>query len=247
MNLPALVLVHGGGLAADSWLLTIDEIRRLAPELTILAVDLPGRRSKAGDLHAATIADFVQSIVGDIADAGLRDVVIVGHSMAGLTVPCVVAALGSSRVREMILAAAVVPADGQSIADCMTGLFAPPIRRDAKRGGLNITGPFGARVAYLNGVPRARRKFMDDKLYPESARLLGEKVSARVLPDAVPRTWILTQRDRMLSEESQHRGIEALGGVQEVIPIDTCHLLMISEPERLAQILVDRCRMYADC
>jgi pimeloyl-ACP methyl ester carboxylesterase len=36
MALPALVLVHGGGLAADSWDLTIDEIRRLAPELTVL-------------------------------------------------------------------------------------------------------------------------------------------------------------------------------------------------------------------
>jgi pimeloyl-ACP methyl ester carboxylesterase len=244
VSLPALVLVHGGGLAADSWELTVGEIRRQAPDLTVFAVDLPGRRGKHGDLHAATIADFVKSIVGDIADAGLRDVVIVGHSMAGLTVPCVVAELGSSRVREMILAAAVVPADGQSIADCMTGFFAPPIRRDAKRGGLNITRPFGARVAYLNGVPRARREFMKNKLYPESARMLGEKVVGRALPDAVPRTWILTQRDRMLSEESQHRGIEALGGVQEVIPIDTCHLLMVSEPERLAQILVERCRLY---
>ncbi len=50
MALPALVLVHGGGLAADSWELTVDEIHRLAPELTVLAVDLPGRRGKPGDL-----------------------------------------------------------------------------------------------------------------------------------------------------------------------------------------------------
>jgi len=36
MALPALVLVHGGGLAADSWELTVQEIQRLAPELTVL-------------------------------------------------------------------------------------------------------------------------------------------------------------------------------------------------------------------
>jgi pimeloyl-ACP methyl ester carboxylesterase len=49
MALPALVLVHGGGLAADSWELAVDEIHRSAPELTVLAVDLPGRRDKPGD------------------------------------------------------------------------------------------------------------------------------------------------------------------------------------------------------
>jgi pimeloyl-ACP methyl ester carboxylesterase len=51
MAVPALVLVHGGGLAADSWELTVEEIHRLAPELTVLAPDLPGRRNKPGDLR----------------------------------------------------------------------------------------------------------------------------------------------------------------------------------------------------
>ncbi|HEY2504844.1 MAG TPA: alpha/beta fold hydrolase [Mycobacterium sp.] len=62
MALPALVLVHGGGLAADSWELTVAEIHRLAPELTVLTVDLPGRRYKPGDLREMTIADFVDSL-----------------------------------------------------------------------------------------------------------------------------------------------------------------------------------------
>ena len=113
MALPALVLVHGGGLGADSWDLTVDEIHRRAPELTVLAVDLPGRRGKHGDLLTLTIADFVDSVVGDIEDAGLGEIVLVGHSMAGLTVPGVVTKLGSSRVREMILANGVRPTRGQ--------------------------------------------------------------------------------------------------------------------------------------
>ena len=49
MPTPALVLVHGGGCAADCWELTIGEIHRLAPELTVLAPDLPGRRGRPGD------------------------------------------------------------------------------------------------------------------------------------------------------------------------------------------------------
>jgi pimeloyl-ACP methyl ester carboxylesterase len=58
MALPALVLVHGGGLAADSWDLTVEEIHQLAPELTVLALDMPGRRNKPGDLREMTIADY---------------------------------------------------------------------------------------------------------------------------------------------------------------------------------------------
>jgi pimeloyl-ACP methyl ester carboxylesterase len=98
MALPALVLVHGNAHASDCWGLTIHEIHRLAPELTVLAVDLPGRRGKPGDLRTLAIGDFVDSVVGDIEEAGLNDVVIVGHSMAGLTVPGVVTKLGSGPV-----------------------------------------------------------------------------------------------------------------------------------------------------
>jgi pimeloyl-ACP methyl ester carboxylesterase len=123
MTLPALVLVHGGGHAADCWDLTVDEIRRQAPDLTVLAVDLPGRRGKPGDLLNLTIADFVKSVVGDIEDAKLGDIVLAGHSMAGLTVPGVVNKLGSSRVREMILVTAFVPPEGKALADTLTGLF----------------------------------------------------------------------------------------------------------------------------
>ncbi|MDT5099318.1 MAG: hypothetical protein QOC76_3055 [Mycobacterium sp.] len=93
MAWPALVLVHGGAHASDCWNLTIGEIRRLAPELTVLAVDLPGRRGKQGDLATLTIDDWVDSIVTDVNAAGLKEVVIVGHSMAGVTVPGVVASL----------------------------------------------------------------------------------------------------------------------------------------------------------
>ena len=75
--------------------------------------------------------------------------------------------------------------------------------------------------------------------------MLAEKVSRQGLPDDVPRTWILTLRDRALSAKMQRRYIEALGGVQTLIEMDTCHCLMVSEPERLARILVERCRLYA--
>jgi hypothetical protein len=86
---------------------------------------------------------------------------------------------------------------------------------------------------------------MAGKLYAESLRILTEKISRRGMPDDIPRTWILTRRDRALAPKVQRNYIDALGGVQTLIEMDTCHMMLVSEPERLAQILVERCRLYA--
>ena len=106
MTLPALVLVHGGGSAADSWELTIEELHQSAPELTVLTLDTPGWQNKPGDLRLMTIVDMSTSLVGDIESAGVER-----HrhrwSFDGRYARCpgAVTKLGAARVREMIFAA----------------------------------------------------------------------------------------------------------------------------------------------
>lgn len=242
-SLPDLVLVHGGEHAGDCWDLVVAELRRQEPELRTLAVDLPGHGDKPGDLATVTIADWVDSVVADIEEASLGDIVIVGHSMAGVTVPGVVAKLGSSRVREMVLATAFVPPQGSAIADTLGGPLAVFARRAARIGRpMKIPAP-AARWAFCNGMTPAQRRMTMSKLHAESARVPGEPVDRSGLPAGVPRTWILTTRDRALSVASQHASIAALGGVDTVIPVDACHEVMFSHPERLAQILIERCRL----
>ena len=242
-SLPDLVLVHGGEHAGDCWDLVVAELRRAEPELRTLAVDLPGRGRTAGDLATATIGEWVDSVVADIEREGLGDIVIVGHSMAGVTVPGVVAKLGSSRVREMILATAFVPPQGSAIADTLGGPLAVFARRAARIGRpMKIPAP-AARWAFCNGMTPAQRRLTMSKLHAESARIPGEPVDRSGLPSDVPRTWVLTTRDRALSVASQHASIAALGGVDTVIAVDACHELMFSHPEQLAEILLERCQL----
>jgi alpha-beta hydrolase superfamily lysophospholipase len=47
----------------------------------------------------------------------VEDIVIVGHSMGGMTLPGVVTKLGAARVHEMIFAAAFLPPEGTSIVE----------------------------------------------------------------------------------------------------------------------------------
>jgi pimeloyl-ACP methyl ester carboxylesterase len=246
MALPALVLVHGGAHAADCWDLTVDELHRQAPELTVFAVDLPGRAGKPGDLVALSIGECVESVVADIEDARLGEVVVCGHSMAGVIVPSVVTKIGSPRVREMILAAAFVPLQGTSVLDTLGGPLGWYARRTAAAREVPIEMPrLAARLAFCNGMTRRQRRFLLPRVRGESIRLVTEKVDRGQLPDEVARTWILTLRDHSLSVRTQRKSIDAIGGVQNIIEMATCHDLMVSRPERLAQILVERCRLYS--
>jgi pimeloyl-ACP methyl ester carboxylesterase len=246
MTLPGLVLVHGGAHAADCWDLTVDELRRQAPDLPVLAIDLPGRAGKPGELAALSIGDCVDSVVADIDDAGLRDVVVCGHSMAGVIVPNVVTKLGAPRVREMILACAFVPPQGTSVLDTLGGPLGSYARRAARARNIPVEMPrLAARLAFCNGMTRQQRQFLLPRICGESIRLVTGKVDRGALPADVPLTWILTLRDHSLSARTQRKSIDVLGGVQTLIPVDTCHDLMVSEPERLAEILVERCRRYS--
>jgi pimeloyl-ACP methyl ester carboxylesterase len=246
MALPALVLVHGGAHAADCWDLTVDELQRQAPELAVLAVDLPGRAGKPGDLAALSIGECVESVVAGIEDARLGDVVVCGHSMAGVIVPSVVTKIGSPRVREMILAAAFVPLQGTSVLDTLGGPLGWYARRTAAAREVPIEMPrLAARLAFCNGMTRRQRRFLLPRVRGESVRLVTEKVDRGQLPDEVARTWILTRRDHSLSVRTQRKSIDAIGGVQTIIEMATCHDLMVSRPERLAEILVERCRLYS--
>jgi hypothetical protein len=103
-----------------------------------------------------------------------------------------------------------------------------------------------ARLAFWNAMSREQRGYAVSRLYPESARVIIEPVDRSDLPAEVPRTWIMTLRDRALSVRQQQRCIAALGGVDMLVCLDTCHDLMYSEPKRLAAILLERCRFRAE-
>ena len=244
MALPGLVLVHGGAHAGDCWDLTVAELARKAPELPVLAVDLPGRGGRPADLTALRINDFVDSAVADIEGAGIGEVVVVGHSMAGLVVPGIVAKLGATRVREMILLAAFVPPQGLSVVDTLRGPLAP-LARSARRTQRSSIPKALARYAFCNGMTREQRELTLSRLCGEAANVIFESVDRSDLPDDVPRTWIMTLRDRALSARQQLTAIESLGGVDTMICLDGCHDVMVSDPAGLAGILIDRCRLRA--
>jgi pimeloyl-ACP methyl ester carboxylesterase len=236
-----VVLIHGGSHTSRCWTPTRAELRRRAPELDVVTVDLPGRGSIPGTLRSVSIGDFVKSAVEQIERSGLNEVILVGHSMAGITLPGVAAALGPDRVRRMIFIATCVPAQGETVLDTLE----EPLRTLARflsrhdRPSRPFPGPIAAYM-FCNGMSPEQRRFSLSDLVPEASSITKEKVDRSDLPPEIPKTWVLTLRDHSLTPARQRRFIDNLGGVDDVVEIDTCHNAMISAPEELADILLAR-------
>jgi pimeloyl-ACP methyl ester carboxylesterase len=242
MSSSALVLVHGGQHTGQCWDPTVSALGRQATGVRTLAVDLPGRRRIPGDLATLTIGQCVDSVVAQIDAAGLDDVVLVGHSMAGLTVPGVAATLGPERVRRMVMVACCVPEQGQSVVDTLTGPFRIMAARAARTKKPAKPMPkVMSDLMFCNGMTPAQKSFVAGQLCSEASTITAEPVDRSALSPDIPRSWVIPLRDRSLRPKQQRRFIENLGGVDDVVEIDACHDVMVSHPEQLAALLAARC------
>jgi pimeloyl-ACP methyl ester carboxylesterase len=237
-----VVLIHGGGATGAFW-------DRLVPLLTSppLVVDLPGRRDRPGDLATLTVEREVASVVADIEASAVTDpLTLVAHSSGGLVVPGVAAALGG-RVGAIVLNAALVPAEGACGISCM---------QERHREGLQMA----VAAAEKDGRPiilpapsdpeALRRSYGGDPL--DDASLAFVTDPERSVEDTVhhyfqpvhwsavagvPITYVLNERDRPVRPEMQEVMVRRLPPPVEVIRLDSGHLLPVTSPALLAEIV----------
>jgi pimeloyl-ACP methyl ester carboxylesterase len=231
----AFVLVHGGGFAGSCWDL-------LAPLLDppVCVVDLPGRGARPADLSLTTVADFADAVVEDIAAAHLRDVVLVGHSLAGITLPAVAARIPSS-LRRLVFVACVVPATGQTVGEVLATL-GPAASEVAARIGSEAVTDHGtmhrdlAVAMFCNDMDAKQTDFTLARLVPESLGVLNDPIDLRGLQRPIPRTYVRLGRDASVVPDTQDTMIVNIAPAG-VIELDAGHMAMITQPAALARIL----------
>jgi pimeloyl-ACP methyl ester carboxylesterase len=237
------VLIHGGGMTGGFW-------DRLVPLLDrpALAVDMPGRNDKPGDLGSLTVSEEAASVVADIRDSGLEPpLVLVAHSSGGLVVPEVVAALAPD-VSQVVLNAASVPPEGGCGLDCMKDHHREGILAaldHARRNGTTITtpgppqDPEGFRAIY-GGPP-----LDDDALafMVDPARCVQDTMHHYLQPVRwsiaadVPVTYVLNELDRPIPPALQEVMIERLPQGAAIVRFPTGHIPAVTDAPRFAEIL----------
>jgi pimeloyl-ACP methyl ester carboxylesterase len=232
-----IVLIHGGGFAGSCWEPMLPFLRAPA-----LALDLPGRGDRPADLATVTLADFVDAVVDELVSRDLRDVVLVGHSLAGVTLPGVAAAV-PERLRRLVFVSASVPPDGSTVADVL-GSLSPATGELAARlgdgvvatdGGLN---PELATVMFCNDMSAAQTARTLELMGSEAFGVIIEPFRLGDLGD-LPITYVRLLQDQSLSLATQDTMIANLGGPArvDVVDLDAAHMAMISRPAELAAVL----------
>jgi pimeloyl-ACP methyl ester carboxylesterase len=138
-----------------------------------------------------------------------------------------------------------VPPEGGSVVDVLRGPLRAIAALAARRRSPTRLPAFVALVAFANGMDRAQRRVVAGTLCPEAGWLIAEPVTRQGLDATIPRTWILTRKDRGLSPAQQRRSIDNLGGVDECVELDAPHDAMVSHPGDLAGILLASARRHA--
>lgn len=203
------VLVPGGG--GDPWYW-----HRLVPELQRRGHDAVPVALPVGD-DAAGLERYADAVVDAVGDR--RDLVVVGHSMGGLTAPLVCSRLP---VRLLVLLAAMVPRHGETGGQWWSAT--------------GHTGPgLDDRELYFHDVPADLAEVALAREDVQSSRPFEDPWPLASWPD-VPTRVVAGRDDRLFSLDFQRRiARERLG--LEVDEVPGGHLCMLSQPVALADVL----------
>jgi pimeloyl-ACP methyl ester carboxylesterase len=224
-----IVLIHGGGLDSRCW-------DPLLPYLTgpVLAVDLPGRGAHPAALESVTFALCAASVRDDIDAAGFDQVVLVGHSLAGCSMPATIGLLGA-RVRHAVFVACTVPEHGKSSFDTLDPEIQDMVRA-AGDAAPRVMDADLAKIVLGDDLTDEQLAWCVDRLVPEAQHLNSDPVDLSPLRTTMPRTWVRTLQDIIIAAPKQLRYAENVGNCP-VVDLGAGHMCMISQPRALAGIL----------
>ena len=224
-----LVLVHGGGFDSRCWDLVLPTI--LGP---VTVVDLPGRGRHRALMESVDWALCADTVAADVSEAGYDDLVLVGHSLAGCSIPSIVRTLGA-RVRRVVLIACTVPRDGESAFDTLD----PEVQQLSRVAG---SGPTSlsrtselAQLVLGSDLTNEQAAWCAERMVPEAPRLVADPVSLAGFEE-VPKTWVLTARDEIVSPQKQRSFANRLANCH-LHELDTGHMCMVSHPALLGSLL----------
>jgi pimeloyl-ACP methyl ester carboxylesterase len=233
MPLP-LVFVHGGAHGAWCWAPTLAELSG-----PTLAVDLPptsirggpGRHELALGIDDIHVADFAEAVLSACDRAGIDRFVLVGHSLAGITL-CETARRAPDRVAHLVFVSAIVPPEGQNVIDAM-----PPGNLDRVSTGMDEAFA----DMFCSDLDAEQTRFVLDHVGGEVMNVMVDPVTRVGMSSEIPKTYVRLGQDHALPPTAQDASIAALeavpGGTVTVVEIDSGHSVMISQPAALAEVL----------
>lgn len=216
-----IVLVHGAFADGTSW----------AKVIPIL---------EARGFHTAAVQNPLTSLSDDVKATrrilAMQDgpVILVGHSWGG----AVISEVGDDpKVAGLVYVSAYVPDVGMSANDTSNPFGPTPgqkaIQVDAEH--FAWMSEKGILYSFADGLPMAERRLV----LAVQGQIYGPMFDEKLMHAAwksKPSWHVIATEDHTLSPAMEEAGAKKAGGV--AISVPTCHLAMLQEPQRVADLIV---------
>jgi pimeloyl-ACP methyl ester carboxylesterase len=211
-------LVHGGAHGAWCWDRLVAALGRLGHRG--IAMNLPCDDEDAGAAeYAAVVADALSGVDGEV--------VVVGHSLGGLTVPLVAAARPASR---MIFLSGLLPSPGLSLRDQQAS--EPEMMFPYKGGHAGLRERF-----YNTCTPEEADRAMS-LLRPQALKPFVERTPLAAWPE-LPSSYVLCTEDHACNPAWSRRAARDRLGVEPIELAGSDHSPFLSRPDELARLIVE--------
>ncbi|WP_336081692.1 alpha/beta fold hydrolase [Thalassospira sp. CH_XMU1448-2] len=227
---PTIVLIHGAFAASDSWDGVADIL--LADGYPVVSIANP-LRSVSGD--AAYARSVIDSIEGDT--------VLVGHSYGGMIISA--AASGAANVKSLVYVASFAAEPGETIAQ-LAGQFpgstlgqalATPVPLGNGINDLYIDqAKFGPQFA--GDLPVEKTRLMAAAQRPVTDFALNEPAQSAAWKD-LPSYHIFGTGDKNIPPAAMAFMAERAESRKTVVIDDASHVLMVSRPQAVADLIIE--------
>lgn len=231
------VLIHGAFHGGWAW----DKITPLLEKEghTVIAPDLPGHGNDKTPVADITLQLYTDT-VSRILDAQTEPVILVGHSLGGISISTA-AEQRPDKVKTLVYLAALLQRNGESGTDVMgtdTTSIAPKYSKMSEDGSVVWMELEDYRNVSYNTCSDEAVAWAGPHLVPEPTKPMQTPVTVTEANfGRIPRIYIETLQDKGVTAWLQKQMYTALP-CQQVISMDTDHSPFMSAPEELAKHLL---------
>jgi len=236
-NSATIVLVHGAWSDATAWQAVVPLLEAQGHE--VIAVNLPGHGSDATPFTGISLRSYVDVVKNAIGDR--KNVILVGHSMAGIVISQVAEEI-PGQIKELVYLAAYLPQNGESLlslakqdADSHIGKY---LQIDQATGSANVAKD-GVIDIFAADAPAQVGDYIANNIKPEPLAPLATPIT---LTDAnfgsVKKVYIHTINDHAVSFTLQKAMVKTNGHISKEYSLPSSHTPFISMPDKLADIIL---------
>jgi len=196
---------------------------------------------EARGFHVTAVQNPLTSLADDVAATkriiALQDgpVILVGHSWGGAVIT---EAGDDPKVVGLVYVAAYAPDAGASANDTSNPFGVTHGQKAITVDGEHFASltPEGVLESFAQGLPMQERRLVLAVQGQSYGPMFDEKLSIAAWKTK-PSWHVISSQDRMLPPAMEEAGAKKLAGKAVVLP--TCHLAMLQEPEKVADVVSD--------